>query len=293
VRPAVAQAALYRMMASGLVEAAPRGALVDVRLRQSRLDAASRREMSARLKRRTGLAYDRLDEVGAYAELATCRREYLLRCFGDEEEVAPCGGCDVCLGEGLERTGAAPVPGSVSGTVGDDGEAHEPDPELFERLRRWRSEQSGLQKVPAYVVLHNSHIEEISTRKPRTTHELGAIKGVGLRRAARYGEEILALVRGEEPGEPAAAADAPEADSSAREAVAGEKEDRRGETSRGYRAHLRSAGSLLAAGRGSEAVPELARALELGGEEARREVDELLSGVSGGESERREREAAG
>ena len=46
-------------------------------------------------------------------------------------------------------------------------------------------------------MLHNSHLEEIAARKPQTIHELGSIKGIGLRRAARYGEELLALVRGE------------------------------------------------------------------------------------------------
>ena len=72
------------------------------------------------------------------------------------------------------------------------------DAALFERLRSWRGEQAKKQRVPAYVVLHNSHLEEISARKPGTIHELGAIKGVGLRRAARYGDEILAMIRGEE-----------------------------------------------------------------------------------------------
>ena len=165
----------------------------------------------------------------------------------------------------------------------------EPDSELFERLRRWRSEQSSQQKVPAYVVLHNSHIEEISARKPRTTHELGAIKGVGLRRAARYGEQILALVRGEDPGE-AAQERAPE--------KAPEQTTTRGDSwdASGYRAHLEEAERLLAAGRGSEAVPELARALEAGGEGARREVDALLSGgrvLDEVDEERGGREATG
>jgi ribonuclease D len=132
------------------------------------------------------------------------------------------------------------------------------DTELFERLRGWRSEQARKQQVPAYVVLHNSHLEEISTHKPRTIHELGAIKGIGLRRAARYGDELLALIHGEEV---AVGADTIE------------------ETTvmNGFRTHLESAGRLLREGRGADAVPELGRAIELGGEEARREVDQLLS----------------
>ena len=49
----------------------------------------------------------------------------------------------------------------------------------------------------------------------------------------------------------------------------------------GYREHLETAGRLLQSGRGADAVPALARALELGGEEARREVDELLGSRTG------------
>ncbi|HEV2744845.1 MAG TPA: HRDC domain-containing protein, partial [Rubrobacter sp.] len=128
--------------------------------------------------------------------------------------------------------------------------------DLFERLRSWRGEKAREQKVPAYVVLHNSHLEEISASKPRTIQELGSIKGVGLRRAARYGEELLALVNGEEREE-TPASESPSAN--------------------GYRSHLEAAEGLIRGGRGADAVPELARALQLGGEEARREIDDLLA----------------
>ncbi len=44
----------------------------------------------------------------------------------------------------------------------------------------------------------------------------------------------------------------------------------------GYWPHLEAATGLIRAGRGADAVPELARALELGGDEARVEIDKLL-----------------
>ncbi|MGB3634658.1 MAG: ATP-dependent DNA helicase RecQ [Rubrobacteraceae bacterium] len=249
VRPVVAQGAVYRMMADGLAEAIPRGSLVDVRLK-STLDADNRRRIAARLKNMSKTAYSQLDDVEAYVNLKTCRRERLLRYFGDPEDVAPCDGCDVCRGETVQsvpETTAAP-----SLVTGHETTGHSPemDSVLFERLRSWRGDQARSQKVPAYVVLHNSHIEEISTRKPRTIHELGSIKGIGLRRAARYGEEILALVHGKKVAEKG--------------------------TEPSYREHLETADRLLRAGRGAEAVPELACALELGGEEVKHEIDELL-----------------
>ncbi len=266
LRPAVVQGAIYRMMVDGVVEAVPRGSLVDVRLRISSLDGDSRRSIAARLKNRASMAYNQIRDVESFANLRTCRREHLLRHFGDTVEVAPCAGCDVCLGE-IEEPARPTRAGVPLGTPlvaafahlspEDDGSGV--DAELFERLRSWRSHQAKKQQVPAYVVLHNSHLEEISTRKPTTIHELGAIKGVGLRRAARYGEELIALIHGEEVVDQD---DIPSAEENTEE--------------NGFRTHLQAAKRLLRDGRGADAVPELGRAIELGGEEARREVDELL-----------------
>jgi ATP-dependent DNA helicase RecQ len=257
VRPAVAQGALYRMMVDGTAEIIPRGSVVDVRLKTSTLDTQSRRTIAARLKSRANAAYAQIRDVERYANLKTCRREHLLRHFGDTEPVSPCGACDVCLGE-VQEAGQIPhlePEPSLAGTstTSANGAVGSPDPALFERLKRWRGEQARAQQVPAYVVLHNSHLEEIAARKPRTIHELGSIKGIGLRRAARYGEELLALVGGETMAAPE---EAP--------------------TTSDYRSHLDAAGRLLRSGRGAEAVPELARALELGGDEARDAVNELL-----------------
>ena len=261
VRPAVAQGALYRMMVDGVAEVVPRGSVVDVRLKASALDAHSRRTIASRLKSRANAAYAQIREVEAYVNLTSCRREHLLRHFGDTEQVAPCGACDVCLGT-AETPGESPRAAPETETLlaassarsGDaDGARDGVDRALFERLKRWRGEQARRQQVPAYVVLHNSHLEEIAARKPKSTHELGSIKGIGLRRAARYGEELLALVRGEE-------AAAPEQDPAPS----------------GYHPHLEAADRLLRSGRGADAVPELARALELGGDEARDAVNRLL-----------------
>jgi ATP-dependent DNA helicase RecQ len=264
LRPAVVQGAVYRMMVDGVVEAVPRGSLVDVRLRTTSLDDDSRRTIAARLKNRDNMAYAQIRDVESYAALRTCRREHLLRHFGDQEEVAPCAGCDVCLGEIEEPAGSRVPLGtplvSAFAHLAPEDDGSGVDPELFERLRSWRSEQARRQQVPAYVVLHNSHLEEISTHKPRTMHELGAMKGIGLRRAARYGDELLALIHGEEVAAHDDGASAPETT----------------ETN-GFRTHLESAERLLREGRGADAVPELGRAIELGGEEARREVDQLLS----------------
>ena len=272
VRPVVAQSAVYRLMVDGVVRAVPRGSVTDIRLRDTLLDGRDRRAMAARLKSHDARAYKEIRDVEGYAQLTTCRRERLLRHFGDAEKVAPCAGCDVCLGEStrLDPRSTVPEPtweprlSPAASSAGTTPIASEVNGELLGRLKAWRSEQARNQQVPAYVVLHNSHLEEISARMPQDIHELGSIKGIGLRRAARYGEEILALVRGEEPASgsgdiPAKTPSSPAPD---------------------YWSHLQAAENLLRSGRGAEAVRELARALETGGEDARRAVDELLKSTT-------------
>jgi ATP-dependent DNA helicase RecQ len=260
LRPAVVQGAIYRMMVDGIAEVVPRGALVDVRLKATSLDEGSRRDIASRLKGRASTAYAQIRDVESYANLSACRREHLLRHFGDTEEVAPCSGCDFCLGE-VHQAPKTVVTARAGAGAGASANGSNPDVDagLFERLRSWRGEKAREQKVPAYVVLHNSHLEEISATKPRTIQELGSIKGVGLRRAARYGEELLALVNGE-----------------AREAVPPVPPPTEPPGANGYRSHLEAAEGLIQAGRGADAVPELARALQIGGDEARQEIDELL-----------------
>jgi ATP-dependent DNA helicase RecQ len=283
VRPVVAQTALFKLMVDGLVEVVPGGSSVDIRLKKESLDRVSRGSIAARLKSRTSAAYDQIRAVETYATLETCRREHLLRHFGDTQEVVPCGGCDICLGEADETathsrgapstTAQASIPAADRALVpkeangATDASSAALDARLFERLRAWRGDQARRQQVPAYVVLHNSHLEEIARRKPQSIHELGSIKGIGLRRAARYGDEILTLVRGEEPvsqGDPHSSASGSPPGS-----APGSAPD--------YRQHLETAERLLRSGHGAAAVIELARAMEIGDEEAKRAVDNLLT----------------
>jgi ATP-dependent DNA helicase RecQ len=282
VRPVVAQTALFRLMVDGVVEALPRGSLVDIRLKQGGLDGESRGEIAKRLKNRTRTSYKQIEHVEEYVNLSSCRRERLLRHFGDTEEVAPCAGCDFCLGEIEDAARALPErilatasAAAWTGILEPNGATVAPpvayDAELFERLRAWRGDQARSQQVPAYVVLNNSHIEDIARRKPRNVHELGNIKGIGLRRAARYGEDLLALVRGEDP------ASVSETGSSPANTADGTHNSSASSRASGYRHHLEAAEHHLRTGSGAAAVPELARALELGGEEAKRAVDDLLA----------------
>jgi ATP-dependent DNA helicase RecQ len=65
---------------------------------------------------------------------------------------------------------------------------------LFERLRRWRSEESRRQKVSAFVVFNNATLAEIARRRPATPEQLLAVPGVGDGKLRVYGNAVLGLV---------------------------------------------------------------------------------------------------
>jgi ATP-dependent DNA helicase RecQ len=73
------------------------------------------------------------------------------------------------------------------------GACSEPPPG-FEALKAWRLTRAREDDVPAYLVFHNSTLEEIAARRPRSLDELAAVPGVGPTKLERYGEGVLAAL---------------------------------------------------------------------------------------------------
>lgn len=73
------------------------------------------------------------------------------------------------------------------------------DEALLQQLRAWRTRQARAEGVPPYVVLRDSQLRAIAASRPRSMAELAPVKGVGPARLAKYGEALLAVVRGEPP----------------------------------------------------------------------------------------------
>lgn len=67
---------------------------------------------------------------------------------------------------------------------------------IFEILRAWRKEVARGHGVPAYVVLHDSVLIELSCRTIDSIETLAAVPGLGARRVERYGDELLRCLRG-------------------------------------------------------------------------------------------------
>ncbi|MYA64084.1 MAG: DNA helicase RecQ [Gemmatimonadetes bacterium] len=73
------------------------------------------------------------------------------------------------------------------------------DEELWEALRARRTDLAKTQKVPPYVIFHDSTLREMVERRPGTLAELAALSGVGETKLSRYGDEFLAVIAGAAP----------------------------------------------------------------------------------------------
>jgi ATP-dependent DNA helicase RecQ len=68
------------------------------------------------------------------------------------------------------------------------------DTALFERLRELRRHLARERSVPPYLIFNDRTLAELAARKPRTSEEFRAIKGVGDKKAAELGPLFLARI---------------------------------------------------------------------------------------------------
>ena len=69
------------------------------------------------------------------------------------------------------------------------------NPEVFERLKAWRTAQARSQSVPPYVVFHDATLAAIAAARPRDLDALSAIPGIGMRKLERYGPTLIELLQ--------------------------------------------------------------------------------------------------
>ncbi|QDO90229.1 ATP-dependent DNA helicase UvrD2 [Ornithinimicrobium ciconiae] len=72
------------------------------------------------------------------------------------------------------------------------------DEATFDRLRAWRLEISREQEVPAFVVFTDATLTAIAETGPDSVDALSQIPGVGPRKLALYGDDVLTVLAGQE-----------------------------------------------------------------------------------------------
>jgi ATP-dependent DNA helicase RecQ len=151
-------------------------------------------------------AWQRYHEIRVFVESATCRHLQICKHFGETPKWTTCEVCDVCGYEPdwLSAREETPVKKSRS-----DRRASPPqrrsrsardtalpgvDPALREYLREWRREMAKEKSTPAFVVMHDTTLDEICRLRPRSNAELLSVSGIGERKAELYGAQILAAL---------------------------------------------------------------------------------------------------
>jgi ATP-dependent DNA helicase RecQ len=155
-------------------------------------------------------AWQRYHMIRAFVDSKQCRHRQICAHFGETTKWSSCGACDVC-GKAPEWMTAVFLPNpkkrrmfgsglakaALAGSANVDAAPRVETPmsvqetELREYLREWRRAESKERGVSAFVVLHDSTLEEICRRKPKAVAELLQITGIGERKADVYGQELL------------------------------------------------------------------------------------------------------
>ena len=95
----------------------------------------------------------------------------------------------------LRRTSITRGRGGPRPRAAVGAEALDPTSEsLFQALRAERKRIAEEQGVPAFVVLHDSTLRDLAQQRPRDRRALLFVAGIGLTKADRYGERLLAVI---------------------------------------------------------------------------------------------------
>ena len=170
-------------------------------------------------------ASERKRVISRFADSSGCRHRQICLHFGETPPWEKCGTCDKCavkpewLGREImpvivpdiaARKASRSSPPYYQPMLGSDkpqardSSPAEANPALAEYLREWRRTMARENKVPAYVILHDSTLEELCRRQPSTLAQLKQIGGIGEKKAEVYGAEILQVLRNFDGGARAA-----------------------------------------------------------------------------------------
>lgn len=82
-----------------------------------------------------------------------------------------------------------------------------PNAELREYLREWRRKTAKENGIAAFVVMHDSVLDELCRVQPRTLSELRGVRGFGVRKTETYGPAILNALEEFRRSKPVASSD--------------------------------------------------------------------------------------
>jgi ATP-dependent DNA helicase RecQ len=161
--------------------------------------------------------------ISRFADSRGCRQRQICLHFGETPKWESCGGCDNCgarpewlskkiVSAVLPEIAVRRAPLATTSSPSFRSPHHTPqvrsekprlrdsvppeaEPMLADYLREWRRTMARENKVPAYIILHDSTLEELCRRRPANLSELKQVPGIGEKKADVYGAEILQALR--------------------------------------------------------------------------------------------------
>lgn len=143
-------------------------------------------------------AWQRYHKIREFAESHQCRHRQICTHFGENPKWTSCDACDVCGSAPDWLTLAesrAAVRQAFVGSRPASREAIDADSELREYLREWRRLTAKERGMPAFVVMHDTTLEEICRVMPSSIEQLRTVTGIGERKSEMFGPGILAALR--------------------------------------------------------------------------------------------------
>ena len=162
-------------------------------------------------------SWQRYHQIVDFAESRNCRHLQVCVHFGETPKWTSCDSCDVCSGL-PEWLGEPSYPGITKRKSGSSALASdtsrdarastgksastlkakgpslanaEVDPDLREYLREWRRTVAKERDTPAFVIMHDTSLDELCRKQPKTIAELLTVSGFGVKKAELYGQKII------------------------------------------------------------------------------------------------------
>jgi ATP-dependent DNA helicase RecQ len=165
-------------------------------------------------------AWQRLDVVQRFADANRCRHYQICMHFGETPKWQGCNACDVCgtipqwmrAPEPAEKPKRKKKPAEIPAAASPPKPAPVPTPPpaampefrspaapgldsaLLEYLREWRRVVARREGVPAFMILHDTSLEDLCRKNPSNLRDLLRVSGIGERKAEIYGAEIFAAL---------------------------------------------------------------------------------------------------
>jgi ATP-dependent DNA helicase RecQ len=155
-------------------------------------------------------AWQRYHAIRDFVDSKSCRHRQICVHFGETPKWQSCESCDVCGCESawlVKSLSVEPKTAAVTITPRRESPAaKDVDSELREYLREWRRAAARQQGVAAFVVMHDTSLDEVCRVRPTSAAELLQVPGFGERKTAMYGQQIFDALERFRNGERAAAA---------------------------------------------------------------------------------------